>query len=91
MSIAHSTECPPPLWDNLLCRFGYGENFGCGTGRITLPLARQGVDVTGMNASIPTESDEHTFVLRAHDGKWSRNSAIPGLRSRKCETFRGNG
>ena len=25
--------------------------FGCGTGRITLPLARQGVEVTGMDAS----------------------------------------
>ena len=27
--------------------------FGCGTGRITLPLARQGVDVTRMDASHP--------------------------------------
>lgn len=51
--------------------------FGCGTGRITLPLARRGVDVTGMDAS-------HSMleVLRA---KLAKESAGVQRRTRVIE------
>ena len=52
--------------------------FGCGTGRITLPLARQGVDVTGMDASHSMLEVLRVKLAKEHESVRRRTRVIEG-------------
>ena len=52
--------------------------FGCGTGRITLPLARQGVDVTGLDASHSMLEVLRAKIAKEHESVRRRTRVIEG-------------
>jgi SAM-dependent methyltransferase len=55
-----------PFWRNLAVHAGGPVlELGCGTGRISLPLAKAGVDVIGIDRSAPMLARAHARIRRA--------------------------
>jgi SAM-dependent methyltransferase len=58
-----------PFWRNLAVHVGGPVlELGCGTGRISLPLAKAGVDLVGIDRSAPMLARAHTRIRRAKLG-----------------------
>jgi SAM-dependent methyltransferase len=74
-----------PFWRRVaLAAEGPVLELGCGTGRVTLPIARAGVPVIGIDLSSPMLQRAATFVVcrsRPAPSRWSRRRTASSSRS----------